>query len=30
MVAVGDLTSAQANTALSASLGIVPRDQAGC
>ncbi|MGD0699896.1 MAG: biosynthetic peptidoglycan transglycosylase [Trebonia sp.] len=30
MVAVGDLTSSQANKALAASLGIVPRDQAGC
>jgi membrane peptidoglycan carboxypeptidase len=30
MVAVGDLTSTQASAALSASLGIVPRDQAGC
>jgi membrane peptidoglycan carboxypeptidase len=30
MVAVGDLTSSQANAALSDSLGIVPRDQAGC
>jgi membrane peptidoglycan carboxypeptidase len=30
MVAVGDLTQTQANKALSASLGIVPRDQAGC
>jgi monofunctional glycosyltransferase len=30
MVAVGDLTTSQANAALSASLGIVPRDQAGC
>ena len=30
MVAVGDLTTAQGNAALSASLGIVPRDQAGC
>jgi membrane peptidoglycan carboxypeptidase len=30
MVAVGDLSTSQANAALSASLGIVPRDQAGC
>ena len=30
MVAVGDLTSYQGKAALSASLGIVPRDQAGC
>jgi len=30
MVAVGDLTTTQANAALSAPLGIVPRDQAGC
>jgi penicillin-binding protein 1A len=30
MVAVGDLTSSQANAALAAPLGIVPRDQAGC
>jgi membrane peptidoglycan carboxypeptidase len=30
MVAVGDLTQAQANTELSTPLGIVPRDQAGC
>jgi len=30
MVAVGDLSSAQAKTALAAPLGIVPRDQAGC
>ena len=30
MVAVGDLTNSQASAALSASLGIVPRDQAGC
>jgi membrane peptidoglycan carboxypeptidase len=30
MVAVGDLTASQGNAALSASLGIVPRDQAGC
>ena len=30
MVAVGDLTTSQGNAALSASLGIVPRDQAGC
>jgi penicillin-binding protein 1A len=30
MVAVGDLTSSQASVALSDSLGIVPRDQAGC
>jgi membrane peptidoglycan carboxypeptidase len=30
MAAVGDLTTSQANAALSASLGIVPRDQAGC
>ena len=30
MIAVGDLTSSQGNAALSASLGIVPRDQAGC
>jgi membrane peptidoglycan carboxypeptidase len=30
MVAVGDLTKTQANAALAASLGIVPRDQAGC
>jgi membrane peptidoglycan carboxypeptidase len=30
MVAVGDLSKSQANAALAASLGIVPRDQAGC
>jgi membrane peptidoglycan carboxypeptidase len=30
MVAVGDLTSAQATAVLAAPLGIVPRDQAGC
>lgn len=30
MVAVGDLTNAQAKAALAAPLGIVPRDQAGC
>jgi penicillin-binding protein 1A len=30
MVAVGDLSKAQANAALAASLGIVPRGQAGC
>ena len=30
MVAVGDLSSSQARTALAAPLGIVPRDQAGC
>ncbi len=30
MVAVGYLTKAQANNALDAPLGIVPRDQAGC
>jgi membrane peptidoglycan carboxypeptidase len=30
MVAVGDLTSSEANAELTASLGIVPRDQAGC
>ena len=30
MVAVGDLSSSQAKTALAAPLGIVPRDQAGC
>jgi membrane peptidoglycan carboxypeptidase len=30
MVAVGDLTQAQANTELSTPLGVVPRDQAGC
>jgi membrane peptidoglycan carboxypeptidase len=30
MVAVGDLTQAQASTELSTPLGIVPRDQAGC
>jgi membrane peptidoglycan carboxypeptidase len=30
MAAVGDLTSAQASSALAAPLGIVPRDQAGC
>jgi membrane peptidoglycan carboxypeptidase len=30
MIAVGDLTRSQANAALSASLGIVPRGQAGC
>ena len=30
MVAVGDLTQAQANEELSTPLGIVPRDQAGC
>ena len=30
MVAVGDLSNSQASAALSASLGIVPRDQAGC
>ena len=30
MVAVGDLTSSQATTALAAPLAIVPRDQAGC
>jgi penicillin-binding protein 1A len=30
MVAVGDLSSSQAGTALAAPLGIVPRDQAGC
>ena len=30
MVAVGDLTQAQANTELSTPLSIVPRDQAGC
>ena len=30
MVAVGDLNQRQANAALSAPLGIVPRDQAGC
>ena len=30
MVAVGDLTTTQANAALSAPLGIVPRDQAAC
>ena len=30
MVAVGDLSTSQGNAALSASLGIVPRDQAGC
>jgi membrane peptidoglycan carboxypeptidase len=30
MVAVGDLSTSQASAALSASLGIVPRDAAGC
>jgi membrane peptidoglycan carboxypeptidase len=30
MVAVGDLTNSQASAALSASLGVVPRSQAGC
>jgi membrane peptidoglycan carboxypeptidase len=30
MVAVGDLSQAQADAALSAPLGIVPRDRAGC
>ncbi len=30
MVAVGDLTQSQADAALADSLGIVPRDQAGC
>jgi membrane peptidoglycan carboxypeptidase len=30
MVAVGDLSQPQANAALATSLGIVPRDQAGC
>jgi len=30
MVAVGDLTPAQGATVLNTSLGIVPRDQAGC
>ena len=30
MLAVGDLTPSQASAALSDSLGIVPRDQAGC
>jgi membrane peptidoglycan carboxypeptidase len=30
MVAVGDLTSSEAHAELTASLGIVPRDQAGC
>jgi membrane peptidoglycan carboxypeptidase len=30
MLAVGDLSNSQASAALSASLGIVPRDQAGC
>jgi hypothetical protein len=30
MVAVGDITQAEANQMQNASLGIVPRDAAGC